>query len=191
MYLVIRSVKLDIYGSSYLCTFNVRKTVCLTYSHCGDLTVPVVCLNGQMLRWEANVMHVGNIITTTLDDKDDIELNIHEYFCQVNKLFSDFQGLRHDVLSELFNKYCNSFYGSQVWDLRSKHVQGLYRVWNRGVRGILDLPYDSHHFLLPLLLQIPSLKAQLMKRFVKMCKTMYFSKYKSVSFFSILYRKGK
>ncbi len=81
-----------------------------------------------------------------------------------------------------FNKYCNSFYGSQAWDLRSKHVQGLYKAWNRGVRRILDLPYDSHLFLLPLLLKIPSLEVQLMKRFVKMCKTMYFSEYKSVSF---------
>ncbi len=64
-----------------------------------------------MLKWEANVKHVGNIITSTLDDKDDIELKIWKYFCQVNKLLSDFQELRHDVLSELFNKYCNSFYG--------------------------------------------------------------------------------
>ncbi len=47
---------------------------------------------------------------------------------------------------------------------------------------ILDLPYDSHRFLLPLLLQMPSLEAQLMKRFVKICKTMYFREYKSVSF---------
>ncbi len=50
------------------------------------------------------------------------------------------------------------------------------------MRRILDLPYDSHRFLLPVLLKIPSLEAQLMKRFVEMCKTMYFSKYKSVSF---------
>ncbi len=86
------------------------------------VTVPIVCLNGQKLKWDANVKNVGNIITSTLDDKDDIELKIPEYLCQVNKLLSDFQGLRHDVLSDLFNKYCNSFYGSQAWELRSKHV---------------------------------------------------------------------
>ncbi len=48
-----------------------------------------------------HIKHVGNIITSTLDDKDDIELKIREYFCQVNKLLSDFQELWHDVLSEL------------------------------------------------------------------------------------------
>ncbi len=116
--------------SEFGVTFNDKKTVCLKYSYCGDLTVPVVCLNGQKLKWEANVKHVGNIITSTLDDKDDIALKLRENFCRVNKLLSDFQGLRHDVLSELFNTYCNSFYGSQAWDLRSKNVQGLYRSWN-------------------------------------------------------------
>ncbi len=50
----------------------------------------MVCLNGQKLKWEANVKHVGNISIATLDDKDDIELKIREYFCQVNKLLSYF-----------------------------------------------------------------------------------------------------
>ncbi len=31
----------------------------------------------------------------------DVKPKIWEYFCQVNKLLSDFRGLRHDVLSEL------------------------------------------------------------------------------------------
>ncbi len=35
-------------------------------SHCGDLAVPLVCLNGQKLKWNANVTHVGNIITSDL-----------------------------------------------------------------------------------------------------------------------------
>ncbi len=59
-----------------------------------------------------------------------------------------------------------------------KHITLL----NGGVKIILDLPYDSHRFLLPLLLKIPFLEAQLMNRFAKMCKTMYFSEYKFVSF---------
>ncbi len=134
------------FGVEYSLT---RKTVCLKC----NLTVPVACLNGQKLMWEANVKHVGNIITSTIADKDDIELNIQEYFCQINKLLSDFQGLRHDALSELFNKYCNSFYWSQAWDLRSTHVLGLYRAWKRGVRRSLDLSDVSHRFLLPLLLK--------------------------------------
>ncbi len=78
------------FGDEYSLTSNEGKTVCLKYSHCGVLTVLVVCLNGQKLKWEANVKHAGNIITSTLDDNDDIELTIWEHFCQVNKLLSHF-----------------------------------------------------------------------------------------------------
>ncbi len=61
------------------------------------------------------------------------------------------------------------FYGSQAWGHRSKHVQGLYRALNRGVRRIQDLPYDCHLFLLPLLLNMQSLEVQLVKICVKQC----------------------
>ncbi len=114
------------FGVDYSLIFNERKTVCLKYSHCGDLTVLVVCLNGQKLKWEANVKLMGNIITSNLDDMDDIELNIWEYFGQVNKQLSDFQRLKHDVLSELFTTYCNSFYGSLAWDLISKQREEIF-----------------------------------------------------------------
>ncbi len=64
------------FGVEYSLTFNERKTVCLKYSHCGDLTVPVFCLNELMVKCEANVKHIGNTITSILDDKDDIKLKI-------------------------------------------------------------------------------------------------------------------
>ncbi len=147
-----------------------------------------------LFKWtevEANVKHVGNIITFTVDDKDDIELKIWDYFCQVNKLFSDFQWWRHNVPSELFNKYCNSFYGSQALGLKAKHVQGLHRVRNRRVRRILDLPYDSHRFLMPLLLKIPSLEAQLMNRFVKSVKQYILVNTNLCPFFSDFVWKGQ
>ncbi len=34
------------FGVEYSLTLNERKTVYLKYSHCGDITVPVVSLNG-------------------------------------------------------------------------------------------------------------------------------------------------
>ncbi len=50
------------------------------------------------------------------------------------------------------------------------------------MRRILDLPYDSHRILLPLLLNTPSLEGQLVNRFVKRCKTMYIVEYVNMSF---------
>ncbi len=44
-----------------------------------------------MLKWEANVKHVGNIITPTLDDKDDIELNIRDFSVKLINCFETFR----------------------------------------------------------------------------------------------------
>ncbi len=50
-----------------------------------------------------------SLITSTLENKDNIELKIWEYVYQVYKLLSDFRGLRHDILSELFNNTTTHF----------------------------------------------------------------------------------
>ncbi len=110
------------------------------------------------------------MLNLSLHNKDDIQLKWQEFFQQVNKLLADFQVVRWDILVQLFSKYCNSFYGSQMWDLRSLHLQALYRSWNRAVRIVLQLLFDAHRYLLPLLLDSPSLEVQLMHRFVKICK---------------------
>ncbi len=54
---------------------------------------------------------VGNVLNLCLHDKDDIQLKWHEFLQQV-----DFQGVRLNILAQLFSKYCNSFYGNQMWD---------------------------------------------------------------------------
>ncbi len=55
-------------------------------------------------------------------------------------------------------------------DLKSKDITGFYSAWNKGVRRCLCLSYNAHRFLLPQLLNLPSLETQLMKRFYKQCK---------------------
>ena len=44
------------------------------------------------------------------------------------------------------------------------------------------LPFNSHCYFLPLLLQVPSLEIQLVRRFVNFCRKMYFSNYEVVSY---------
>ena len=168
------------FGDENSITFNEKKSVCMRFGV--NNHNPDILLNGKVLKWENRVKHIGNVLNPALDDSDDIQLKQQEFFQQVNRLLVDYQGVRWDILAHLFKRYCGSFYGSQSWDLRSTHIQGLYRSWNRAVRTMLKLPYDSHRYLLPLLLKMPSLEVQLMRRFVKMCSTMYTSVNESVSF---------
>ncbi len=160
------------FGQENSITFNEKKSVCIKFG--SDSQKPDIVINGKALQWESKVKHVGNVLNPSLHDKNEIQLKRQEFFQQVNKLLADSQKyVQWDIIAHLFSKYCNSFYGSHMWDLRSLHLQALYRSWNRAVRIVLQLPFDSHHYLLPLLLDTPSLEVQLMCRFVTVYKTIY------------------
>lgn len=169
------------FGLKYSILFNEKKSVCIKYSADQD-DLPDIILNGKVLKWEMKVKHLGNVLNNRLTDIDDILLKKQQFFQQANKVKSDFQGVRWDVLTQLFTKYCSSFYGSQSWELRSEDFKGLQRSWNRAVRVLLQLPYNSHCFFLPLLLNVQALEVQLMRRFLKMCVTMQESQNEKVSF---------
>ena len=166
------------FGVEYSINFNETKTKCIKFG--GNEHVPSVQLNNQNLKWVNEIDHLGNMLDRNLKDSHDVLIKQQTFFSQVNIMVSDFGTVNCKIGAELFNKYCNSFYGSQAWDLRSDSVACLYRSWNKGIRRVLGLPYNSHCFLLPLLINAPPLKVQFMKRFVKMCCTMYKSVCKSV-----------
>ncbi len=54
------------------------------------------------------------MLNPSLHDKNDIQLKWQDFFQQVNKQLADFQGVRGDILAQLFSKYCNSLYGNQM-----------------------------------------------------------------------------
>ena len=86
---------------------------------------------------------------------------------------ASFGKLCSHVLRNLFHVYCTSFYGSQTWSLNSKYLKSLYTAYNKGLRRVLRLPYNSHTKVLYEVGNIPSLKDVLIKRFIKMYFTMY------------------
>lgn len=103
------------FGLKYSILFNEKKSVCIKYSADQD-DLPDIILNGKVLKWEMKVKHLGNVLNNRLTDIDDILLKKQQFFQQANKVKSDFQGVRWDVLTQLFTKYCSSFYCSQSWN---------------------------------------------------------------------------
>ena len=49
------------------------------------------------------------------------------------------------------SRHCTSFYGCELWCLLDDEVQGLCTAWRKSIRKILELPYLTHCYLLPLL----------------------------------------
>jgi len=61
----------------------------------------------------------------------------------------------HDPITKLklLKAYCNSFYGSVLWDLTMTNasIRDVCIAWRKGLRCIWDLPHNTHCNLLPLL----------------------------------------
>jgi len=52
---------------------------------------------------------------------------------------------------KLMKAYCNSFYGSVLWDLANVSLRDVCIAWRKGLRRIWDLPHNTHCNLLLLL----------------------------------------
>ena len=88
----------------------------------------------------------------------------------------------YDTKCKLFSSYCTSFYGSQSWDLSSRHIQKLLTSWNKCVRRLLNLQYTTHRALLPDLIGLKPLMHDLVFRFYKYVRQWILSKNSMVQY---------
>ena len=59
-----------------------------------------------------------------------------------------------------------SLYGSPLWDLFSNPVDSLEKTYNRSVRMMLNIPLQTHKYLIEPLSQQPHLRFLMYKRFI-------------------------
>ena len=155
------------FATEYDVTFNPSKTACMAFGNrhvCPDLHL---YLDGKMLEWTDTFKHLGNVITVDQKDDSDIQLKRGNFYRSVNGLCYKFKCtlLNSDVASRLFQTYCCSFYGSQAWNLSSSSFEFICTAWNKAVRRIFHLPYNTHRYLLPFIVQTSHIRYQLVERF--------------------------
>ena len=80
---------------------NTKKTVCIKF---GELIKPqeFVKLDGQLLKWQTNVRHLGNYLNNTLDNSVDSNIKYSNFIGQFNNLKSKFGFTQPDIFSNLF-----------------------------------------------------------------------------------------
>ena len=73
-----------------------------------------------------------------------------------------------EVLYSLFQNYCKSLYGCQLWDYSNKSVlASVFITWRKCVRNIFSIPYNTYCNLVHLIAQDSSVRAKLHKRYLK------------------------
>jgi hypothetical protein len=134
----------DIFGSEYCMSFNTTKTVGMIMSHTGSKDVIPLTLSGNELKWVNSFKYLGIHITPDLKDETDINIKKGQFNANVNYLLASFGKLQSNVLNQLFDTYCCSFYGCQSWSLECKMLHQLRTAYNKAIRRIWKLPYTAH-----------------------------------------------
>ena len=99
---------------------------------------------------ESCEMHLGSELGPSMS-KEYILKCVHTFMRRVNVLCSRFKFIRSSTRYYLFNSYCMSLYGCQLWDIDSKYIELFYIAWRKSIRRIFRLHPRTHSKLLPLI----------------------------------------
>ena len=100
----------------------------------------------------AHYSHLGHIITTLMDDEADLVKRQSDFVGQVNNVLCFFGKVSSTVKNIPFHDYCTSLYGCELWNLYNDKLNDLSIVWRKGLRRVWGVPYDTHCYILPLLI---------------------------------------
>ena len=110
----------------------ILRKLCIKF---GELIKPqeFAKLDGQLLKWQTNVRHLGNYLNNTLDNSVDSNIKYSHFIGQFNHLKSKFGFIQPDIFSNLFNHivvhFTVRFYGNTVpMDLTNAVHNGINRL---------------------------------------------------------------
>ena len=114
------------------------------------------------------------MITNKLTDSLDVLKRRSDFIGQVNNLLCYFRKLTSCVKIKLFQSYCMSLYGCELWLLSTGEIDDLCVAWRKGLRRVWSLPNTSHSYLLHMLSQCLPLFDEISRRsinFIRFCIT--------------------
>jgi hypothetical protein len=171
------------YGSEFDVSFNPKKTKCMKFTKIHvDNTEINIELCGKKLSWVSSFKYLGNWITYNLSEEVEIKKKLGQFYGDVNYLNATFKHADYKSLSSLFNAHCCHYYGSQAWCLDNVYIGMIYTAWNKAVRHLFKLPYNTHTKFLQYVVNTLTVKTQILLRTMKMLSLMYKSENQIVNF---------
>ena len=99
------------------------------------------CLDGNALPFVDKCCHLGHMLSSCLDDKQDI-LSRRASMCgKVKNILCHFNKCDPLVRLKLMRSYCSDLYGSVLWDMSHSSVDNVCIAWRKGLRRALGLPW--------------------------------------------------
>ena len=142
------------------------KTKCLAFLR-KERPLPPMYLCGDPLPWVSSGKHLGITIGNKIDGmKTDILIKRAEYINKNNEILQEF-GSSHPSTKILLNSIYNShFSGSCLWDLFCREAVMVENTWNVSMRLMLDVPRETHRYLIEPLSNTTHIRTIFVKRFL-------------------------
>jgi len=147
----------DIYANEYDIIFNAEKSNFLVFnaikhrSIVNDMTRCKFFVGGNLVENAERYSHLGHIISSSASNNEDIVFRRNCFIGHVNNVLCFFNKLDLSTKIKLFKAYCTSIYGCELWTLNNKCVEDFCVAWRKALRRVLNIPHNSHTFLLPIL----------------------------------------
>lgn len=157
--------------ANYLClSINMNKTIYIVFGKKNRLDVEFkVYIGGNLLRRVKNHKYLGVVFCDDLSIKNDIDRGYKSFLAQFNSMYYKFSFLDRDQRLFLFNSFCKSFYGCELWYSsleRTRLFDGLSTAYHSGVKRILGLSKWHNNHLAARLSNMPLFKHLLSEKMV-------------------------
>ena len=131
--------------------------------------VPPIYLNGERVSFVENEKHLGNFVSTDIEDRN-IIADVCDLYQRSNLLISDFRVCDSITLDSLHKIYCMHMYGSELWNLNWRYVDEFKVAWRKVKRRIWRLPNNTHNVIIQnLTYNIDDQLDVRMAKFIHMC----------------------
>ena len=139
--------------------------------------LPSLYLCGNPLPWVSQLKHLGNTITNKIDgNQQDIKIKSATFINKNNSLNQEFY-FAHPATKIQVNRIHNShFTGSQIWKFGSCELLKFESVYNKSIKIIYDLPWETHRFFLEPLSGFPHISRILVRRYMSFIESVRNSK---------------
>ena len=129
---------------------NVDKTAIMIFSPCKKLyNFRPFYLYGSEIKLVDECKYLGVVLNSSFSDKQDMERVLNSFNKQFGILFRKFVSADFNVLLRLYNAFCTSFYGCELWFL-SKRCSDMLRknsiAYHAAFKNLLGLPkrFNNH-----------------------------------------------
>ena len=151
------------------------KTKCLAFLQ-KNRPLPPMYLCGDPLPWVSSVKHLGITIENKINGlKKDILIKRANFINKNNEILQEFHFSHPDTKIKINNIYNSHFSGSCLWNLFSRESVMVENSWNVSMRLMLDLPRETHRYLIEPLSNTQHIRKTLISRFLKFLQQIRYS----------------